>query len=90
MTATNAALHQYANQGDWNSFWSAHGGSETLAQMAGSWGVDTTNHEAWLVLPNGEAGIYAVVPEPGTFALLGAAAMAGVGMVMVRRRPVLA
>ena len=90
VTATNAALHQYANQGDWNSFWSAHGGSETLAQMAGSWGVDTTNHEAWLVLPNGGAGIYAVVPEPGTFALLGAAAMAGVGMVMVRRRPVLA
>jgi hypothetical protein len=76
--------------GDWNSFWAAYGTSETLSQLVGSWGVDTTDHEAWVVLPDGGAGVYAVVPEPGTFAMLGAAAMAGLGVVMVRRRPAVA
>jgi hypothetical protein len=45
----------------------------TLDQLAGSSGVDLTNHEAWAVLDNA-GGDFAVVPEPSTFALLGAAA----------------
>ena len=41
----------------------------------GSWGVDLANQESWSIINNG-GGDFAVVPEPTTFALLGAAALA--------------
>ena len=40
--------------------------------LVGAWGVDVSNHNAWAVV-NYDAE-FGVVPEPGTFALLGAAA----------------
>jgi hypothetical protein len=45
----------------------------TMDDLVGSWGVDTTHHESWAIVNNG-GGDFAVVPEPSTFALLGAAA----------------
>ena len=52
----------------------------------GTWGVDPTNDTAWAVVENtsGGAMTFAVVPEPGTLALLAAAA--GCGWLMIRRR----
>ena len=51
---------------------------------SGSWGVDLANQESWSIINNG-GGDFAVVPEPSTFALLGAAA-AGLLAYRVRRR----
>lgn len=56
----------------------------TLSQLVGSWGVDLTNQEAWAIVDNG-SGDFAVVPEPSTLALFGAAA-AGLWVYRVRRR----
>jgi hypothetical protein len=54
----------------------------TMDDLVGSWGVDATNHESWAIVNNG-GGDFAVVPEPSTFALLGAAA---VGLLVYRIR----
>jgi hypothetical protein len=51
--------------------------------LVGSWGVDITNHDAWAVV-NYDAE-FGVVPEPGTFALLGAA-VGVVGLAYRARR----
>jgi hypothetical protein len=56
----------------------------TLDQLTGSWGVDTTNHESWAIINNG-GGQFAVVPEPSTCVLLGAA-VAGALAYRVRRK----
>ena len=55
-----------------------------LDDLVGSWGVDLVNHESWSIVNNG-GGDFAVVPEPLTFALLGAAA-AGLMIRRIRRR----
>ncbi|MGO9108229.1 MAG: beta strand repeat-containing protein [Thermoguttaceae bacterium] len=49
--------------------------SNTLANLLGSWGVDTANHTVWAVIDY-SGGEFAAVPEPGTLALLGAGALA--------------
>ena len=78
-------VDQQANyQGSWASFWKANS-ADGLTNLVGSWGVDPVNDQAWVVLPSGGAGVYAVVPEPGTFSLLSVAGI-GFGMIMVRRR----
>ena len=56
----------------------------TMDDLAGSWGVDVEKHESWAIVKNG-GGDFAVVPEPSTFALLGAAAAALLAY-RVRRR----
>ncbi len=55
-----------------------------MDDLVGSWGLDATNHESWAIVNNG-GGDFAVVPEPSTFALLGAAA-AGLMAFRARRR----
>ena len=50
----------------------------TLQELAGSWGVDLANQESWAIVNCG-SGDFAVVPEPSTFALLGAALPASSG-----------
>jgi hypothetical protein len=44
----------------------------TLDELVGSWGVDLVNHQSWAIVDSG-SGDFAVVPEPSTIALLGAA-----------------
>jgi len=41
---------------------------QMLASLVGSWGVDTTNDQAWAIIDH--AGTMAVVPEPATALLL--------------------
>jgi len=52
-----------------------------LRTLVGSWGVDTTNDEAWAIIDH--AGTMAVVPEPATVLLL---LSAGGVMLWYRRR----
>ena len=54
---------------------------QMLRSLVGSWGVDTTNDEAWAIIDH--AGTMAVVPEPATVLLL---LSAGGVMLWYRRR----
>ncbi len=56
----------------------------TLQELAGSWGVDLADQESWAIINCG-SGDFAVVPEPSTFALLGAGA-AGLFWYRIRRK----
>ena len=67
---------------DWNTFINNNGGVGNLANLLGSWGVDTTNNVAWAVIDYN--GTFAVVPEPGTLVLLLVAA--GILTPVIRRR----
>ena len=72
-----AALADY--QGSWAEFTAAEGlgTSHTLAQLLGSWGVDTVQNTVWAVIDHSGAE-FAVVPEPCTLALLAAG---GIGLL---------
>jgi hypothetical protein len=76
-------------QGSWASFVAATGVTpSTLANFLGSWGVDTVNHDAWAIIDysGGANGAeFAVVPEPGTLALL-AAGVFSLGVAYRRRK----
>ena len=43
----------------------------------GNWGVDTSTHQAWVVLAGGNSGEFAVtiVPEPASLLLMGLGAL---------------
>jgi hypothetical protein len=74
-------------------------GGVTLDQLLGSWGVDqsdaSTTHPfgvstqgkgySWAIVAGGGSGIFAVVPEPSSLALLVAAGL-GLGIFGARRR----
>jgi hypothetical protein len=74
-------------QGSYASFLTASNGgnNHTLQDLLGSWGVDTANDVAWAIVDHNSE--FAVVPEPGTLALL-AAGVAALGVAYRRRKVV--
>lgn len=68
-------------QGSWADFALANSVTDAnVGDFVGSWGVDTATNEAWAVLDH--ATPFAVVPEPGSLALIGLGGM----LVMYRSR----
>jgi hypothetical protein len=74
-TATNGTPYL----GTYASFAAAvNGGPITatnLGNFVGDWGVNPANDTAWAIVAGGTTGEFAVVPEPGTLALLAAGAL---------------
>jgi hypothetical protein len=69
------------------TFWAdavSHGAT-SVAQVVGAWGLDASTGAVWAVV-NYDQATFAVVPEPGTLALLLAGALALVVPVIRRRR----
>jgi hypothetical protein len=60
--------------GSYASFTAGAGNGFSLSQTLGAWGVDTADHVAWAVVDHDAE--FAVVPEPGTLALLAGGAVA--------------
>ncbi len=69
--------------GSWAQFEAGPGNGLTLSQVLGSYGVDTVNDTAWAVVDHDAE--FAVVPEPGTLALL-LAGVAALGIAYRRRK----
>ena len=64
-------------------FASEQGQGQTLQTLLGSWGVDTADNAVWAIVDHDAQ--FAVVPEPGTLALLAAGAVA-LGVAYRRRK----
>ncbi len=77
----NAVLGNFGSNNDTFVGVGAWNGEMTL----GDWGVNTANHTVWAVLDHNSE--FAVVPEPGTFALLGVGAIGLFGWAWRRRSP---
>ena len=56
--------------------------------VLGDYGVNMTDHMVWAVVDHNSEFAATVVPEPGTFALLGAGAIGLVGWAWRRRKPI--
>ena len=71
--------------GDTFAQWFAteQGQGQTLQTLLGSWGVDTADNAVWAIVDHDAQ--FAVVPEPGTLALLAAGAVA-LGVAYRRRK----
>jgi hypothetical protein len=74
-------------QGSYASFLTTQpaASATNLSQLLGSWGVNTANDTVWSVIDHDAE--FAVVPEPGTLALL-AAGVAAMGFAYRRRKAV--
>jgi hypothetical protein len=73
--------------GSWTAFLAGPGaaGATNLSSLLGAWGVNTANDTTWAVIDHDAE--FAVVPEPGTLALL-AAGVAAMGFAYRRRKAV--
>jgi len=78
-TGNNALLAQKGFLGSFDSFQSLYGADVT--GYIGAYGVDATNNTVWAVIDHNSD--FAVVPEPGTYALL---ALGGTVLFVFRRR----
>jgi hypothetical protein len=85
LAGANAQIHMPESLAEFlNSYLQGLSGAQAdqmLRSLVGSWGVDTTNDEAWAIIDH--AGTMAVVPEPATVLLL---LSAGGVMLWYRRR----
>ena len=72
------SFQSFLNSMYWQNGVQHHFYEDSLAQLRGTWGVDTSTDTVWAVLDVGN-GVFAVVPEPGTIYLLagGLLSMAG-------------
>jgi hypothetical protein len=75
-------------EGTWDQFMTGPGSDHTLAELLGSWGVDKGSDTVWAVVNHNSQ--YAVMPEPGTVALLALLALSlprrGSVVALLRRR----
>lgn len=83
--AANLGDQGSAKQTGVNGPFSSISASSSLANLLGSWGVNTLNNTAWAVIDYSGGDQFAVVPEPGTLALL-AAGVAALGLAYRRRK----
>jgi len=83
-TGETGALAVAGYQGTWADFVATLGSGWTLADVLGSYGVDAEGNQAWAVVDHNSQ--FAVVPEPGTIALLAAGLLGLIAYAWRRRK----
>ena len=85
-TSTSGVYVAYLNGTTWTDISTgAEYGFYTDGLAVGSWGINTSNDTIWVVTDH-TAGSFAVVPEPGTLALLAAALLSLIAYAWRKRK----